>query len=257
MISKLFRVATLSLSSIAVLGTLLWTLPAHAATGCSNTILTGRYGFLINGTSNGNPITVVGQIATNGTGNLDGTETVSENGTIAEDVAVLGEYKINSNCTGKMTIRPAGKPKRDFRIAVASGGNEIAMIETDDGTTESGVAQTTGTKRCSTSGVKGAYALQGSGAEIGVGPLAFAGLINFHGNGTLGGSETVSVNGSVSSPQKISGAYKIGKQCYGKAVIQVGNEGPIHLNVVVVNGEKGLFFIEADANSLISGSLLQ
>jgi hypothetical protein len=129
------------------------------------------------------------------------------------------------------------------------------MVQTDSGTTESGTAQAQGSTSCSLAGVKGTYGLQGEGTEIGVGPLAFAGQITLHGGGTLNGTETLSINGSVVSKQKISGAYKVGHPCQGAAVIQIGNQGPVHLNLVVVNGGQEILFIQGDSNTLVSGSL--
>ena len=54
---------------------------------------------------------------------------------------------------------------------------------------------------------------------------------------------------------KIASAFKVIRICQGAAVIQVGNQGPIHLNLVVVNGGGGILFIQGDSNTLVSGSL--
>jgi hypothetical protein len=253
MTSKLIRFVVLNLSSI-VLGTFLWGQPVRPA-ACSNGSLTGRYGFTIHGTANGNPITAVGQIATNGNGTLDGIETISDNGTIGNLLAVLGTYAIKSNCTGTMTIQAAGRSKQNFSVTVISGGNRIVMVETDSGTTELGTALAQVSKSCSLAGSKGTYGLQGEGTEIGTGPLAFAGQITLRRDGTLSGTQTASVNGSISGKQNISGAYKIGHNCQGAAVIEVNNQSPIHLNLVGVNDGREVLFIQGDSNTLLSGSL--
>jgi hypothetical protein len=253
MTPKLVRLAVVSLFSV-VLGTVLWAQPVRPA-ACSNGSLTGRYGFAINGTANGNPITAVGQIATNGNGTLAGNETISENGTVGNLLAVLGTYAIKSNCTGTMTIQAAGHSKQNFSLTVIAAGQQIVMVQTDSGTTESGTAEAQGSRSCSLAGVKGTYGLQGEGTEIGVGPLVFAGQITLRGGGTLNGTETLSINGSVVAKRKISGAYKVGHLCQGAAVIEIGNQRPIHLNLVVVNGEQEIRFIQGDSNTLVSGSL--
>jgi hypothetical protein len=253
MTTKLVRLAVLNLSSV-LLATFLWAQPMHAAV-CSNASLTGRYGFAINGTANGNPITAMGQIATNGNGTLDGIETISDNGALGDLLEVLGTYTIKANCTGTLTIQPQGQPKQNFNVTVISGGKQIKMVRVDDGTTNLGTAQAQVSKSCSLAGVKGVYGLQGGGAEIGVGPLALGGQIDLRGDGTLSGTQIASVNGSISAKQKLSGAYKVGRGCQGAAVLEVGNQGAIHLNLVVVNGERGILFIQADANTLVSGSL--
>ena len=254
MISKLVRSVVLNLSSVVLLGTFLWAQPAHPA-ACSITTLHQRYGFVINGTFSGNPFTAVGQIATDGNGTLAGNETISDNGSVKNLLKVLGKYTINSNCTGTMTIQAQGRSKQNFDITVISDGAQIDMIQNDSGTTILGTAQAQVSKSCSLAGVKGTYGLQSGGTEIGVGPLAIAGQITLRGGGTLDGTATVSINGSIASKQKISGAYKVLHICQGAAVIDVGNQGPIHLNLVVVNGEHGILFIQADSNSLLSGSL--
>jgi len=251
--SKLGCLAVFSLSNV-LLGSLLWAQPVRPV-ACSNASLTGRYGFAINGTTNGNPITAMGQIATNGNGTLAGNETISENGTVGNLLGVLGTYAIKSNCTGTMTIQAAGHSKQNFDVTVISGGQQIDMVQTDSGTTELGTAQAQGSSSCSSAGAKGVYGLQGAGTEIGVGPLALGGQITLRGDGTLTGIETVSINGTVASKQKISGAFKVIRICQGAAVIQVGNQGPIHLNLVVVNDGHGILFIQGDSNTLVSGSL--
>src|SRR6202166_3640301 len=169
MIYKLVRSVVLNLSSVVLLGTFLWAQPAHPA-ACSITTLHQRYGFAINGTSSGNPITAVGQIATDGNGTLAGNETISENGSVRNLLEVLGKYTINSNCTGTMTIQARGRSKQNFDITVISDGTQIDMIQNDSGTTILGTAQAQVSKSCSLAGVKGTYGLQGGGTEIGVGP---------------------------------------------------------------------------------------
>ena len=253
MISKSVRLASLNLPLVVLLGSFLWSQPTPPA-ACSVTTLHGRYGFTLNGTVNGNPNTAVGQVAAND-GNLAGNETISDNGSVGNLLEVLGKYTVNSNCTGTMTIQAKGRSKQNFDITVSADGTHIDMIQNDSGTTILGTAQAQVSKSCSLAGVKGTYGLQGAGTEIGAGPLAIAGQITFSGNGTLTGTATVSVNGSIASKQKISGAYKILHICQGAAVIDVGNQGPLHLNLVVVNGENEILFIEGDSNTLLSGSL--
>jgi len=253
MISKPVRLVIWGLSSVVVLGTLLCAQPAAPAKGCSNATVHGRYGFAINGTINGNPITTVGQMATNGNGTIAGMETVSNNGAISNDLPILGEYTINPDCTGTAAITPQGGTKSTYNLTVISGGTEIDLVETDNGTVESGNAKAKGPKACSSSALKGAYGLQGSGTEVGFGPLVFGGQIVFHGDGTLDGTETISVNGGIASGLKITGAYKVDKRCFGGAVIFVNNQGPVHLNLAAVNGERGVYLIQTDAGSLVSG----
>ena len=170
MISKLVRLAVLILSGVVVLGASLWAQPVHPA-ACSDASVHGKYGFTINGTVNGKPITAVGQIATNGSGGLAGNETISDNGSVRNLLEVLGKYAIKSDCTGTMTIQAQGRSKQNFNVTVISGGKQIDMVQTDSGTTNLGTAQAQASNSCSVAGVKGVYGLQGGGTEIGVGPF--------------------------------------------------------------------------------------
>ena len=254
MISKFVRLAILGLSVVGVPSTLLRAQSLHSAKGCSNLSVHGRYGFIVNGVSNGNPITIVGQIATNGNGTIAGTETVSENGTISQGLSVLGLYKINPDCTGTAGIQGQGRAKQNFNLALTSGAQEMDMVETDAGTTEGATVQAQGPKACATA-LESTYGLQGTGVVVGVGPSTLAGQVNLHADGTLDGTETLSVNGSISKGLKISGIYKFSPQCFGGAVIKVGNIGPIHLDLQAVNGQQRILFIQTNANTLSSGSL--
>jgi len=253
------RTRSLSLAFLpgAFLVAFLCVQPLHAAAGCSNASLTGKYGFVVNGSSSHGAFAALGQIATDGTGNIAGTVTSSDNGTINDGVEVLGNYKIDAHCTGTMTIQPAGLPKMSFTIGVTADGSQISMVRTDNGTTELGTAQAQASHRCSTSGVKGIYTLQGSGAQPGVGPLAIAGEVALRGAGTLKGAATISVDGSIAKGQKISGGFKVIRGCTGAAVIDIGNQGPIHLELVAVSGERGVLFIQIDDNTVLAGSLRQ
>jgi hypothetical protein len=137
---------------------------------CSNGSLTGRYGFAINGTANGNPITAVGQIATNGNGTLAGNETISQNARY---------YRQSSRGVGHILHQVqlywhhdhsgSGPLETEFQRTVISGGQQIDMVQTDSGTTELGTAQAQGSTSCSSAGAKGVYGLQGAGTEIGAG----------------------------------------------------------------------------------------
>jgi hypothetical protein len=217
--------------------------------------LTGNYGFMVNGTAGGSPIATVGQISTNGNGSIAGAETSSLNGTISEGVELLGTYKINANCTGTAAITPAGQSTLNFSLTIIEGGKQIQMVEADTGTTVSGTAYAQGVSKCTLAGVKGIYGLQGGGIEMGSGPLVYGGQINLKGGGALSGTENGSINGTIFTGATVSGAYKVGKPCTGGAVVYVGQNSPIGLNLVVVNGEKAVLFIQTDTGSLSAGIL--
>jgi hypothetical protein len=257
MTSKPVRFAAIALSILVLLSAPVLARSVAPAGSCSNASLTGNYGFIVNGTADGSPVTTVGQISTDGNGSIAGSETVSLNGAISQDVELLGSYHINSNCSGTATINPAGQSAVNFSVTIITGGKQIQMVETDQGTTISGNAYAQGVSKCTLGGVKGVYGLQGGGIEIGSGPLVYGGQINLKANGTLSGSENGSINGTIFTGAKVSGAYKVGKPCTGGAKVFVGQNAPIGLSLVYVNSEKGVLFIQTDATTLSAGLLQQ
>jgi hypothetical protein len=226
--------------------------PLYAA-NCTNATLQGNYGFLVTGTTAGNPIAIGGQISADGNGVIAGMETVSNNGAITDSAAVTGTYKIGSNCAGTATITQQGGVTANYNLVVAGG--KVQLLGADVGTVESGFALPQGIDTCSLSKVKGKYDLLENGVVVGHGPLAFGGQVTLRGNGTVTGTLTGSTNGTISSGDVLSGAYKIGSRCFGAAVLAVNQGGPTHFNLVVVNGGHEVIFIQADQNTVVSGSL--
>lgn len=251
---KNFLSAALFLFCIIGLSSALW---ADSATSCSNASLTGRYGFTFNGINNGNSVSGVGQIATNGNGTLAGYETIASNGAVGSLLSLLGTYQINSDCTGTMTIQPAGLLSQNFAVTVFSSSTKIEMIQSDAGTTVSGSAQAQPTVNCPENAFNGPFGLQGAGLKIGSGPLAMSGLLNLHNDGTLDGTETTSVNGVITSGHSVSGAYKIINNCSGAAVLGIDHGRSLHLNLEVVDNGREILFIQIDSGTLFSGSLTQ
>jgi hypothetical protein len=96
MISKVLVRAGL-IAGPFVLSAVAWTHPVRPALTCSNATLQGNYGFLVTGTSAGNPIAILGQITADGIGGLTGMETVNDNGAITDTAPVTGTYKIGSS----------------------------------------------------------------------------------------------------------------------------------------------------------------
>ncbi len=54
---------------------------------------------------------------------------------------MTGAYTENANCTGTQQITPAGLSPGNFYFVVVNAGKEALLIQTDAGTTISGVAQ--------------------------------------------------------------------------------------------------------------------
>jgi hypothetical protein len=103
-----------------VLSAVAWTHPVRPALTCSNATLQGNYGFLVTGTSAGNPIAILGQITADGNGGLTGMETVNDNGAITDTAPVTGTYKIGSKCVGTATITSQGGTAASYNLAESS-----------------------------------------------------------------------------------------------------------------------------------------
>ncbi len=220
---------------------------------CSNATLQGNYGFLVTGTSAGNPIAILGQITADGNGGLTGMETVNDNGAITDTAPVTGTYKIGSKCVGTATITSQGGTAASYNLAAVSS-SKVQLVGADSGTVQSGLLEAQGIGTCSLSAIKGTYGIQQTGDLVGQGPLVFGGRIVLHANGVLSGTRWGSINGTISFGDVISGAYKIDKRCFGGAVVSINDGSPTHYNLVVVNAGNGMLFLQIDQGTVTSGS---
>jgi hypothetical protein len=229
-----------------------WAQPVRPVPSCSNASLRGNYGFLVTGTSAGNPMAIVGQIIADGNGGLTGTETVSDNGVTFDTTPVTGTYSIGSKCAGTAAITPKGGTAANYNLTVLPG-RKVQLVGADSGTVQSGLLQAQ-VGSCSLTGVSGAYGIQQTGEVVGQGPLVFGGEIVLHANGLLSGIRWGSVNGVLSFGDVISGAYKVDKTCYGGAVVSINNGALTFYNLQVVRGEHAVLFLPTDPGTVASGS---
>ena len=97
---------------------------------CSNSTLTGDYGFQRNGqNAAGLAVVSIGHITFDGNGNQTVVETTIRGGTISSGVPLTGTYAINPDCTGTQTDAATGKIIS--QLAVVHGGDEVlGMSET-------------------------------------------------------------------------------------------------------------------------------
>jgi len=71
---------------------------------CSNWSAAGAYGYTSTGTRIGlGPVAGVGLVTLGRDGSVDGKQTVSFNGTIADET-FTGTYTVNADCTGQLTV---------------------------------------------------------------------------------------------------------------------------------------------------------
>ncbi len=255
MILKIARTASSISIFVIALASTIWAQPARPAT-CSNATVSGNYGFVVTGAGPSGPTTTAGQITTDGKGKFTGVETVSDDGTIDQDIPIKGTYKVRANCTGSGTTTLKGGSTFHFDFVVVAGGTELEFVLTDSGTTESGSQLAQGSATCSTSGVQGTYGLQAAGLLVGLGPIALNGQVKLN-KGVISGTASGSVSGQTFSGDKVSGVYKVGSNCQGAGQVSVSQQSPLHLNLVVVNGGKEILVIDTDSGIVVSGSLQQ
>jgi hypothetical protein len=136
----------LSILIAVAAGALLLTLApkVSAARGCSSASIIGTFGYTHTGTridgGNPGPRAEVGTFTADGHGNLTGSKTKSENGTITQGVTFTGTYSVNSDCTGSATITNSDGDVRHVDLVILKN-HEINWIQTDDGRAATGDAK--------------------------------------------------------------------------------------------------------------------
>ena len=253
MISKTFRIARMIVLASFALSSIAW-----AAT-CSNASLTGTYGFMHGGTdSNGTPATAaVSQITFDSTtGTFTGATKASHDGVITT-FSFTGTYAVASNCTG--TGIPAGGDP--FSFVVTSTGFLALHLFSE------GFAVKQGSPTCTNAGVKGSFGFETTGVFLAgapaTGAVAIIGelklAVNPSGEGVIRGHLASSEDGTfvTFAEEPVTGSYRVGTDCRGRATITPKGHSPMHFSFVVVDGGKEMLAIETDANSVVSGTLVK
>jgi len=128
-VSVLFLLGTLSLAPALL---------AHDDGPCSYSSVSGDWGFTSSGTRVGvGPVAGVGTATLEKSGNVDGAQTVSFNGIIANET-FTGTYTVNSDCTGSLTVvvsSPIAPRTSHLNLMFVSNSRAVRAIFTDDGTT--------------------------------------------------------------------------------------------------------------------------
>jgi hypothetical protein len=114
---------------------------------CSNATLHGSYGYTSTGTlldtyvppPFAGPFAEVGRQTFDGKGKTEATATLSANGNI-QQVTIEGTYKVNSDCTGSMTLNVSPlQATVHAHFVIDDDGAEFRAIGTDSGLVESRV----------------------------------------------------------------------------------------------------------------------
>ena len=253
MISKTFRIARMIVLAIAF-GSVAW-----AAT-CSSASLSGTYGFLHDGTdNNGTPATAaVSQVTFDSTtGTFTGETIASHDGMITTD-PLTGTYAIASNCTGTGTPT-GGSP---FSIVVTSTGFLAAHLLSEGYAVKQGSATT-----CNNAGVKGRFGFETTGVFLAgapaTGAVVFIGELKLRvspsGEGVISGHVSASENGTflTFAEEPVTGSYRVGTDCRGKATIKPKGLSEMHFSLVIVDSGKEMLAIETDADTVVSGTLVK
>jgi hypothetical protein len=116
----------------------------YADSGCTNATLTGSYSFNVTGwypsvdkkghliLPNSTITNYVGVATFDGAGNSSSSITYCSNGVCGKTSGNNGKgtYSVNSDCSGKAKLGK-GKNAIPFTFAIANGGNQLYVIETD------------------------------------------------------------------------------------------------------------------------------
>ena len=253
MISKMFRIAVrIAIASLALSSA------AWAAT-CSNASLSGTYGFLHDGTDiNGTPATAaVSQITFDSTrGTFTGETKASHDGVITT-FSFTGIYAIASNCTGT-GIPTGGSP---FSIVVSSTGFLALHLFSE------GFAVKQGSPTCTNAGLNGSFGLETTGVFLpgapSIGAVALIGELKFRvnssGEGVIRGHVSSSEDGTflTFSEEPVTGSYRVGNDCRGRATIAPKGHSEMHFSFVVVDGGKEMLVVETDEATVLSGTLVK
>ena len=116
---------------------------------CSNRLITGSYGFAIQGNKLGGqgftgPQVGVAMTTFDGKGGLTQIDTVTVSGEVVADFThtpATGTYTVNSDCTGTFTINfTDGRPPITANFVVVEGGLEIDTVVVSAGGSQGIVA---------------------------------------------------------------------------------------------------------------------
>ena len=105
---------------------------------------------------------------------------------------------------------------------------------------------------CSNSSLTGGYGIGALGTNASGDSVAVSGLLTADGNGNLKGTQTESVNGTISSNVPISGTYSIGSDCNGTMAITPKGGTKQNYNVTVASQGLRFFTLETDTGSILS-----
>jgi len=236
----------------------------QCAAQCTNANLNGTLIYSISGTVKSAGSTVsyneLGTVVADGNGNLtSGTTTTSIAGVITP-LNVTGNYSIQANCSGTITVNTSAN-NLQFSIQLVNGGSIAMSSVTTSGNSE--VADGRFYRAGNASGVAcGPGTLQGTwgvllsgGTYSGATRTAYESLsqATFNGNGGLTITGELTTPSIVNSTFTYNGTYTMAANCTGTVQLEVPGVG--NLNYAIGRESGGtLLLLETDAATTINGS---
>ncbi|HEY6346724.1 MAG TPA: hypothetical protein VIY49_34980 [Bryobacteraceae bacterium] len=105
--------------------------------------------------------------------------------------------------------------------------------------------------------MNGTYVMSAGGTVTGVGPVTFAGLVVYNGDGTgTLVTATESLNGAISKLANVSGVYTVNRDCTGSKTFGSGASAQ-HFDFVITPDGSTITWVETDNGTTISGTAVR
>ncbi len=235
-------------------------LNSSAWAACSNSSVTGVYGFVSAGTnSEGAPTANLFQLTFDAsTGEFTGAGTVSSDGAIGTD-SIAGTYAVAADCT----VTANYSVGTISGVVTSTGG--VKVVSTNTGANKEGFMVAQGSPKCTNAGIKGDHGLQLAGVFLSgapfTGPVDLIGelvlSVNKSGDGVIGGEVAGSENGTILTfaDEPVTGSYSVSSDCTGTATITPEGQSALNFAFVIVDSGKEMLALETDADTVVTATL--
>lgn len=104
--------------------------------------------------------------------------------------------------------------------------------------------------------MNGTYAMSGGGTIVGVGPIAFVGVVTYDGQGNGSVTYSVSVNGVITKGITATGTFTVNRDCSGSKTFGSGANAQ-HFDFVITPDGSTITWVETDAGVVSSGTAVR
>jgi hypothetical protein len=222
-----------------------------SAASCTLATFDGVYGFITNGYDGSYPAVSAGQAVADGKGDISGSFNYSVGGE-QFSFTFSGNYTMEKNCTGTLTYT-ADNETIHFNFVMDDTSKGAQLARTDAGYIFTGLAIPQGTETCGLSGKSSTFAFNLFGGLSGTGAVAYTGQLILDGKGSLTGTETLNLDGTITSGVSLTGTYTQGSNCLG--TLQTVASGHATQNFATVAVGKELLLVETDSGSIVGGTM--